>query len=129
MRRHHLQLHAAIESSQLDILTPPPPPKKLQETHQQMGKANRTICGVAEEAASVPRNPEKVALRVVPVILQGESGIMIKASAFLGSSGSSYFKEYIFDLLSPDAERRPLRVNVLGAGSIVTDRETVTVCL
>ena len=100
MRRHHLQLHAAIEFIAVRHFNPP---KKLQETHQQMGKANRTICGVAEEAASVPRNPEKVALRVIPVILQGESGIMIKASASLGSSGSSYFKEYIFDLLSPDA--------------------------
>ena len=94
-----------------------------------MGKANWTICGVTEEAASVPRNLEKVALQMVPVILEGENGIMIKASAFLGSSGSSYFKEYIFDLLSSDAERRPLLVDVLGAGSIVTDRETVTVCL
>ena len=94
-----------------------------------MGKANRTICGVAEEAASVPRNPEKVALQMVPVIWEGENGIMIKASAFLGSSGSSYFKEYVFDLLSSDAGRRPLRVTVLGAGSIVTDRKTVTLCL
>ena len=58
-----------------------------------MGKANRTICGVAEEAARVPRNPEKVVLQMVPVILEGENGIMIKASAFLGSSGSSYLKE------------------------------------
>ena len=89
MRRHHLQLHAAIDPSQLDILTP----KQLQETRQQMGKANRRICGVPEEAASVPRNPEKVALKMVPVILEGENGIMIKASAFLGSSGSSYLKE------------------------------------
>ena len=68
-------------------------PKQLQETRQQMGKANRRICGVPEEAASVPRNPEKVALKMVPVILEGENGIMIKASAFLGSSGSSYLKE------------------------------------
>ena len=44
-------------------------PKQLQETRQQMGKANRRICGVLEEAASVPRNPEKVALKMVPVVL------------------------------------------------------------
>ena len=58
-----------------------------------MGKANRRICGEPEEATSVPRNPEKVALKMEPVVLEGENGIMIKASAFLGSSGSSYLKE------------------------------------
>ena len=57
-----------------------------------MGKANRRICGVSEEAASVPRNPEKVALKMEPVVLEGENGIMIKASAFLGSSWLSYLK-------------------------------------
>ena len=70
-----------------------PPPKQLQETRQQMGKANRRICGVPVEATSVPRNPEKVALKMAPVVLEGENGIMIKASAFLGFSGSSYLKE------------------------------------
>ena len=54
---------------------------------------------------------------------------MVKGSAFLGSSGSSYLKEQIFDLLSSDVESRPLRFAVFGAGSIVTDRKTVTVCL
>ena len=39
-----------------------------------MGKANRRICGVPEEAASVPRNPEKVALKMVPVILEEKMG-------------------------------------------------------
>ena len=58
-----------------------------------MGKANRRICGEPEEAASVPQNPEKVALKMVPVILEGENRIMIKASAFLGSYGTSYLKE------------------------------------
>ena len=58
-----------------------------------MGKANRRICGVPGEAASVPRNPEKVALKMVPVILEGKNEIIIKARAFLGSSGSSYLKE------------------------------------
>ena len=48
-----------------------------------MWKANRRIYGVLEEAASVPRNPEKVALKMVPVISEGENGTMIKASAFL----------------------------------------------
>ena len=94
-----------------------------------MGKANRRICAVPEEAASAPRNPEKVALKMVPVVLEGENGIMIKASASLGSPGSSYLKEQIFDLLSSDAESTPLRFAVFGAGSIVTHRKTVTVCL
>ena len=58
-----------------------------------MGKANRRICGVSEEDVTVPQNPEKVALKMVPVVLEGENGIMIKASAFLGSSGLSYLKE------------------------------------
>ena len=78
---------------------------------------------------SVPQNPENVTLKMVPFILEGENGIMIKTSVFLGSSGSSYLKEQIFDLLSSDAESRPLRFAVFGAGSIVTDRKTVTVCL
>ena len=88
-----------------------------------MGKANRRICGVPEEAASVPRDPEKVALKMVPVVLDGENGIMIRASAFLGSSGSSYLKEQIFDLLSSDVESRPLRFAVFGEGLIVTDKK------
>ena len=58
-----------------------------------MGKANRRIFGVPEEAATVHRNLEKVALKMVPVVLEGENGIMIKVSAFLGSSGLSYLKE------------------------------------
>ena len=59
-----------------------------------MGKANRRICGVSEEAASIPRNPEKVALKMEPIVLEGENETMIKASAFLGSSeSSSYLKE------------------------------------
>ena len=94
-----------------------------------MWKANCRICGVPEEAAIVPRNPEKVSLKMVPVILEGENGTMIKASTFLGCSGSSYLKEQIFDLLSWDAESRPPRFAVFGAGSTVTDRKTVTVSL
>ena len=84
---------------------------------------------MSEEATSVPRNPEKVALKMEPVVLEGENGIMIKASVFLGSSGSSYLKKQIFDLLSSDAESTPLRFAVFEEGSIVTDRKTVTVCL
>ena len=83
-------------------------------------------CGVIDECASV-RRPGRVALQMVPVILQGKSGIRIKANAFLdGGSGSSYLKEEITDVLGLEAESRPLRVSVFGAKSIVTDSKTVT---
>ena len=36
---------------------------------------------------------EKAALQIVPVILEGENGIIIRANAFLVGSGSSYLKE------------------------------------
>ena len=67
---------------------------------------------------------------MVPVILDEENGIRIKANAFLGGgSGSSYLKKEITDMLGLDAERKPLRVAVFGAASIVTDTKTVTACL
>ena len=44
------------------------------------------------EAASVLR-PGKVALQMVPVILEGENGIIVRANAFLVGSESSYLKE------------------------------------
>ena len=36
---------------------------------------------------------EKAALQIVPVILEGENGIIIRANAFLVASSSSYLKE------------------------------------
>ena len=42
--------------------------------------------------------------------------------------GHLIFKEEIADILGLDAERKPLRVAVFGATSIVTDSKTVTVC-
>ena len=78
---------------------------------------------------SVPR-PERVALQMIPAILEGKYGTKIRANAFLdGGSGSSYLKEEIADILGLDAERKPLRVGVFGAKSIVTDSKTVTVRL
>ena len=91
--------------------------------------ATYATCGVIDESASV-RRPSRVALQMVPVILQGKNGERIKANAFLdGGSGSSYLKEEIADVLGLDAERRPLRVSVFGAKSIVTNSKTVTVQL
>ena len=67
---------------------------------------------------------------MIPVILEEENGIRIRANAFLdGGSGSSYLKEEITDILGLDAERKPPRVAVFGEMSIVTDSKTVTVCL
>ncbi|KAK2550174.1 hypothetical protein P5673_029209 [Acropora cervicornis] len=53
--------------------------------------------------------PGRVALQRIPVILDAENGIRIKANAFLG--GGSGRKE-IADMLGLDAERKPLRVAV-----------------
>ena len=68
---------------------------------------------------------------MIPVILDEENGIRIKANAFLGGgcSRSSYLKKEIADILGLDAERRPLRVAVFGAASIAADSKTVTACL
>ena len=77
----------------------------------------------------MPR-PGKVALHMIPVILDEENGIRIKANVFLvGGSGSIYLKKEIADMLGFDTERKPLRVAVFGVASIVTDRKTVTACL
>ena len=80
---------------------------------------------MTKEAESIPR-PGRVALQMIPVILEGENGINIRANAFLdGRSGSSYLKEEIADM----AERKPLRVAVFGGTSILTESKTVTVYL
>ena len=41
----------------------------------------------------------------------------------------NYLKEEIADILGLETERKPLRVAVFGAKSIVTDSKTVNVCL
>ena len=60
-------------------------------------------CGVIDKSTSVSR-PGRVALQMVPVILQGKNGVRIKVNAFLdGGSGSSYLKEEIADVLGLEA--------------------------
>ena len=67
---------------------------------------------------------------MIPVILDEENRIRVKANAFLhGGSGSSYLKKEVADMLGVDAEHKPLRVANFGAASIVTDSKTVTACL
>ena len=129
VRRHHPQLHAAIEPLRLN-----PSAETFQPTQAATGETpatgtqtTHTTCGVTKEPTSGPR-PGRVALQMIPVILEGENGIRIRANAFLdGGSGSSYLKEDIADTLGLDAERKPLRVSVFGAKSIMTDSKTVTV--
>ena len=131
VRRHHPQLHAAIEPPQLNLSaeTFHPLQAAIGETSATGTPTNHTTCGVTEEAESIPR-PGRLTLQMVPVILEGENGIRIRANAFLdGGSGSSYLKEEIADMLGLDAEGKPLRVAVFRATSIMTDSKTVTVCL
>ena len=129
VQRHHPQLHAVIAPAQLNPAaeTFHPSQAAAGDTSATGMQTNHTTCGVTEE--SVPR-PGRVALQMIPLILDGKNGIKIRANAFLdGGSGSSYLKEEIADILGLDAERKPLRVGVFGAKSIVTDSKTVTVRL
>ena len=82
---------------------------------------------MTEEPVNAKRN-EKVALQMVPVILEGRNGIRIKANAILdGGSSSSYLREQVADTLGLEAEHRPLRITVFGAKTVVTDSKTVTI--
>ena len=129
VRRHHPQLHAVIALAQLNAAaeTFHPSQAAAGDTSATSTQTNHTTCGVTEE--SVPR-PGRVALQMIPVILEGKNEIKIRGNAFLdGGSGSSYLKEEIADILGLDTERKPLRVAVFGANSIVTDSKTVTVRL
>ena len=67
---------------------------------------------------------------MIPVILEGENGIRIRENTIfrLVVPGHPIFKEEVGDILGADAERKPLRVAVFGATSIVTDSKTVTMC-
>ena len=120
MRRRHPQLHAAIELPQLNSSAEAfhPMQAAIGETSATSTPTNHTTSGVTEEAESMPR-PGRVALQMIPVILEGKNRIRIRANAFLdGGSGSSYLKEEIADILGLDAEHKPLRVAVFGAMSI-----------
>ncbi|PFX12456.1 hypothetical protein AWC38_SpisGene23585 [Stylophora pistillata] len=107
VRRHHPQLRAVIAPAQLNPTaeTFHPSQAAAGETSATGAKTNHKTCGVTEE--SVPR-PGRVALQMIPLILEGEE---------------------IADRLGLDAERKPLRVAVFGAKSIVTDSQTVIVRL
>ena len=104
------------------------PAQAAEENAQQTGiPTTYATCGAIEQPDTV-RRTGKVALQMVPVILEGRNSIRIRANAFLdGGSGSSYLREEIADTLGLEAERRPLRVSVFGAKSVVTDSKTVTV--
>ena len=130
-RRHLTQLHATIEPPKLNpsAETFHPSQADVEGTPTTGTPTAYATCGVIDECASVRRHG-RVALQMVPVILQGKNRVRIKANAFLdGGSGSSYLKEEIADALGLEAESRPLRVSVFGAKSIVTDSKTVTVQL
>lgn len=65
-----------------------PPQATTEETPVAETPTTYATSGVIEEPVSMPR-PIKVALQMVPVILEGRNGIRIKANAFLdGGSGS-----------------------------------------
>ena len=129
--RHHAQLHATIQPPKLNpsAETFLPSQADVEGTTTAGTLTTYATYAVIHESASV-RRPGRVALQIAPVILQGKSGVRIKANAFLDEgSGSSYFKEEIADALGLEAESRPLRVPVFGAKSTVTDSKTVTVQL
>ena len=130
-RKHQAQLHATMEPPGLNpsVETFHPSQADVEGTPTAGTSTTYAICGVIDESASV-RRPGRVALQMVPVILQGQNGLRIKANAFLdGGSGSLYLKEEIADVLGLEAANRPLRVSVFEAMPIVTDRKTVTVHL
>ena len=130
-KRHHPQLHVATETRNLNpsAETFQPPQATAEETLPTGTLATYATCGMIKEPVSVPP-PGKVALQMVPVILEGANGVRIRANAFLdGGSGSSYLKEEMADILGLEAERKSLRVSVFGANSVVTDSKTVTVHL
>ena len=92
MRRHHPQLHAAIEPPQLNSSAEAfhPLQAAIGETSATGTPTNHATGGVTKEAESMPR-PGRVALQIIPVILEGENGIRIQENAFLdGGSGSPY---------------------------------------
>ena len=113
-RRHHAQLQATIEPPKLNpsAETFHPSQADVEETPMTGTPATYATCGVINESTSVQR-PGKVALQMVPVILQGKNRVRFKANAFLdGGSGSSYLKEEIADVLGLEAKSHPLHVSV-----------------
>ena len=88
-RRHHPQLHVAIGTPNLHpaVETFNPSQALVEETPATGTPTTYATCGVIEDPSSAQR-PGKVALQMVPVILEGRNRIKIKANAFLdGGSG------------------------------------------
>ena len=104
--RHHPQLHTAIGTLKLNPAAETFHPLQAvkEETPASGMPTTYATCGVIEDPPSV-QLPGKVALQMIPVILEGRNSIKIEANAFLnGGSGSSYLKEEIADVLGLDAE-------------------------
>ena len=129
--RHQAELHATIEPPKLNpsAETFHPYQADVEGTPTVGTPTTYAICRVINKSVSV-RRPGRVALQMVPVILQGKNGLRIKANAFLDRGpGSLYLKEEIDDVLGLEAESRPLPVSVFGAMPIVTDSKTLIVHL
>ena len=110
--RHHLQLHAVTETPKLNpsAETFHPSQTDMEGTPTTGMPTTYATCGAIDERLSL-RRPGKVALQMVPIILQGRNGIRIKVNAFLdGGSGSSHLKEDMADVLGLEAESRPFYV-------------------
>ena len=74
-RRHNAQLHADIEQPKLNPSAETFHPSQADVEEIPM-TATYATCGVIDESASV-RRPSRVALQMVPVILQGKNGVRI----------------------------------------------------
>ena len=77
-------MHGTIEPPKLNASaeTFHPSQADVEETPMTGTPATYATCGVIDESVSV-RRPGRVALKMVPVILQGKNGVRIKANAFL----------------------------------------------
>ena len=78
-RRHQAELHAAIEPPKLNpsAETFQPYQADVEGTPTVGTPTTYAICRVIDESARV-RRPGKVALQMVPVILEGKNGLRIK---------------------------------------------------
>ena len=79
-RRHHPQLHTAIGTPNLNaaVGTFHPSRTVVEDTPATGTPTTYATCGVIEDPSNVQRR-EKVALQMLPVILEGRNGIKIKA--------------------------------------------------
>ena len=118
-QKHHSQLHKT-DMLRLNLTAATFHPMQTDTGNAQQGTTPEThaSCGMIEEPIHTQRI-EKVALQMVPVILEGRNGIRIKANAFLdGGSSLSYLREQVADTLGLKAERRQLRISVFGVKTV-----------